>query len=213
MLTVVLQARNSLFVGLALLISVSTDTSFFSVNSWRVLTGYGALTVHALTSSALGGAMGVLSPSLGSTFTIGLTTLGASIFALPFYLFRSVLVGCIASLLAFSPHCRLQLGFPIEPALPLMSLVAIPLIAYALLFSAPITAHSLAHLSFTPQYFKLSYPTIATISAVLGILAFTHSPTWSDLFVAGFLYAGGQHDQSFSLILMAVPCRHVPQGH
>ncbi|KAF8074744.1 cation efflux protein [Lyophyllum atratum] len=169
----VTSARKSLFIGLALLISVSVDTHWFSANSWRVVTGYGALAIHALTSSALDSTMGVLSPSLGSTFTIALTTLGATMFALPFYLFRMLLP-----------------GFPTEPTLPLLSLAAIPVIAYALLFFAPMTAHSLAHLSFTPQYFKLSYPTIAAISAILGTLAFTQFPGWSDLLVAGFLYAG-----------------------
>ncbi|GLB43429.1 putative cation efflux family protein [Lyophyllum shimeji] len=166
-------ARKSLFIGLALLISISADTRLFSTNSWRIVTGYGALAMHALTSSALDSTVAVLSPSLGSTFTMALTTLGATISALPFYFFRMLLP-----------------GFPTEPTLPLLSLAAIPVIAYALLFFAPITGQTLAHLSFTPQYFKLSYPTIAVISAVLGALAFTQFPGWSDLFVASFLYAG-----------------------
>ncbi|KAG6916556.1 hypothetical protein DXG01_006382 [Tephrocybe rancida] len=149
------------------------DTHIFSTNSVHILTGYGALTIHALTSSALDSTLGILSPSLGSTFTIALATLGTSIFALPFYLFRLVL-----------------LGFPSEPVLPLMSLASIPVIAYALLFSAPITARSMAHLSYAPQYFKFSYPVISGIAAIFGVLAFTQSPSWSDLFVAGFLYSG-----------------------
>ncbi|KAG5352669.1 hypothetical protein C0989_001206 [Termitomyces sp. Mn162] len=149
------------------------DTRLFSTNSVHVLTGYGALTIHALSTSALDSTLGILSPSLGSTFTIALTTLGASVFALPFYLFRMVL-----------------LGFPTDPVLPLMSLASIPLIAYALLFFAPITSRSLAHLSYGPQYFKLSYPTIASIAAILGVLAFTQSPSWSDLSVAVCLYTG-----------------------
>ncbi|KNZ80134.1 Zinc transporter 7 [Termitomyces sp. J132] len=134
------------------------DTRLFSTNSVHVLTGYGALTIHALSTSALDSTLGILSPSLGSTFTIALTTLGASVFALPFYLFRMVL-----------------LGFPTDPVLPLMSLASIPLIAYALLFFAPITSRSLAHLS---------------IAAILGVLAFTQSPSWSDLSVAVCLYTG-----------------------
>ncbi|KAH0582606.1 hypothetical protein H2248_010534 [Termitomyces sp. 'cryptogamus'] len=166
-------ARKSLFIILALSISVLTDTRLFSTNSVHVLTGYGALTIHALSTSALDSTLGILSPSLGSTFTIALTTLGASVFALPFYLFRMVL-----------------LGFPTDPVLPLMSLASIPLIAYALLFFAPITSRSLAHLSYGPQYFKLSYPTIASIAAILGVLAFTQSPSWSDLSVAVCLYTG-----------------------
>ncbi|KAG5645716.1 hypothetical protein DXG03_005411 [Asterophora parasitica] len=165
--------RKSLLVGVAVSISIAADTNFFSANSWSAFTGYCALALHAAASSALDSTMGVLSPSLGATFTIAWTTVGASIFALPLYLFRSVM-----------------LGFPTEAALPLLSLAAIPVIAYALLFFAPITAKSLAHLSFTPQYFKMSYPTIVGLSAILGTLAFTQPPCWSDLFVAGFLYAG-----------------------
>ncbi|KAG6810865.1 hypothetical protein H0H92_010021 [Tricholoma furcatifolium] len=159
-------ARKSLFIILALLISISADTQLFSVNSVHVLTGYGALVIHTLTSSALDSTLGILSPSLGSTFTVALATLGASIFALPFYLFRLML-----------------LGFPTEPVLPLISLASIPVIAYAVLFFAPLTARSLAHLSYVPQYFKLSYPAIAVIAVIFGVLAFTQTPSWSDLFV------------------------------
>ncbi|KAG6844555.1 hypothetical protein H0H87_005975 [Tephrocybe sp. NHM501043] len=166
-------ARKCFFIVLALVFAILTDTHLFSTNSVHVLIGYGALTLHALTSSALESTLGILSPSLGSTFTIALATLGASIFALPFYVFRLVL-----------------LGFPIDPALSLMSLASIPVIAYALLFFAPITARSMAHLSYGPHYFKLSYPTIAGMAAILGVLAFTQTPSWSDLFVATFLYLG-----------------------
>jgi zinc transporter 5/7 len=71
-----------------------------------------------------------------------------------------------------------------------MSLALIPVIAYTLLFFIPITAQSLSHLSFTPQHFTLSYPTIAGISAILGSLAFSQFPTFSDIFVAVLLYIG-----------------------
>lgn len=89
---IIVQARKSTLITLALVISVLTETRLFSTNSLHTLTGYGALTIHAFSTSALDSTLGILSPSLGSTFTIALTTLGASIFALPFYLFRLVLV-------------------------------------------------------------------------------------------------------------------------
>lgn len=54
--------------------------------------GYGALLIHSLTSSALDQTIGILAPSLGSTFTIAASTLGACGFALPFYVFRTVVV-------------------------------------------------------------------------------------------------------------------------
>ncbi|KAG6868188.1 hypothetical protein C0993_006401 [Termitomyces sp. T159_Od127] len=71
-----------------------------------------------------------------------------------------------------------------------MSLASVPVIAYALLFFAPITDRSLAHLSYGPHYFKLSYPTIAGIAAILGVLAFTQPPSWGDLLVAVCLFSG-----------------------
>jgi len=39
-------------------------------------------------------------------------------------------------------------------------------------------------------HFTLSYPAAAVFSAVFGSLAFSQFPVWSDIFVAGFLYAG-----------------------
>jgi zinc transporter 5/7 len=71
-----------------------------------------------------------------------------------------------------------------------MSLATIPVIAFTVLFFTPITAQSLSHLSFTPQHFILSYPAIAVISALLGSLAFSQFPTFSDIFVAILLYIG-----------------------
>ncbi|KAF9460499.1 cation efflux family-domain-containing protein [Collybia nuda] len=165
--------RKAISIGLALLIALLSDTQFSSVNSWRFMSGYGAIALYALTSSALDHTMGVLSPSLGSTFTIALTTLGACIFALPFYMFRTVM-----------------LGFPTTPDLSLTSLALLPVIAYSLLFFSPITARSMSHLSFAQQYFSLSYPTILIASAVLGALAFSAFPGWSDLFVGTALYIG-----------------------
>ena len=71
-----------------------SDTQLSSVNAWRFLSSYGALGLYALSSSALHHTLGVLSPSLGLTFAIAASTLGASVFALPFYVFRMFLVSC-----------------------------------------------------------------------------------------------------------------------
>jgi len=160
-------------IGLAFVVSLLSDTQLSSVNAWRFLSSYGALGLYALSSSALQHTLGVLSPSLGFTFTIAASTLGASILALPFYVFRMFL------------H-----GFPVDSVLSLMSLTAIPVIAFTVLFFTPITTQSLSHLSFTPQHFMLSYPAIAVISALLGSLAFSQFPTFSDILVAVLLYIG-----------------------
>lgn len=77
---------------MAFVLSVLSDTQLSSVNAWQFLSSYGALGLYALSSGALQHTLGILSPSLGFTFTIAASTLGASIFALPFYAFRMFLV-------------------------------------------------------------------------------------------------------------------------
>ncbi|KAJ7918716.1 cation efflux protein [Mycena leptocephala] len=122
--------------------------------------------------------IGILAPSLGSTFTIAASALGASGFALPFYVFRTVV-----------------LDFPSTPAIPLLSLAPLPFLAFSLLFFSPITARSLSHLSFTPQHFMLSYPSTSIFAAILGPLAFSQFPTWTDAAVAILLYFGMQPEK------------------
>ncbi|KAJ7132071.1 cation efflux family-domain-containing protein [Mycena epipterygia] len=170
--------RKTLAVALAWALSIASDTQLSSANLWRFLPGYGALLAHSLTSSALDQTIGILAPSLGSTFTIAASALGASCFALPFYVFRTVV-------LDFSP----------TPALPLVSLAAIPFLAFSLLFFSPITARSLSHLSFTPQHFMLAYPSTSVFAAIFGSLAFSQFPTWTDAAVAILLYFGMQPEK------------------
>ncbi|KAJ6504837.1 cation efflux protein [Mycena vitilis] len=172
-------SRKTLAVALAWILSIASDTQLSSANVWRFLPGYGALLAHSLTSSALDQTTGILAPSLGSTFTIAASALGASGFALPFYAFRTVV-----------------LDFPSTPALPLVALAALPCLAFSLLFFSPITARSLSHLSFTPQYFMLSYPSTSLFAAILGALAFSQFPTWTDAAVAIFLYFGMQQEKT-----------------
>lgn len=86
------QNRKALAIVLAFAVSILSDTHFSTENIWRFLPGYGALVLHALCTSAYEHTLGVLSPSLGTSFTIAASTLGATIFALPFYLFRTVMV-------------------------------------------------------------------------------------------------------------------------
>ncbi|KAJ7026271.1 cation efflux family-domain-containing protein [Mycena alexandri] len=170
--------RKTLAVALAWLLSIASDTQLSSANLWRYLPGYGALLVHSLTSSALDQTISILAPSLGSTFTIAASVLGASCFALPFYMFRTVV-----------------LDFPSTPVLPLISLAALPFLAFSLLFFSPITARSLSHLSFTPQHFMLSYPSTSVFAAIFGTLAFSQFPTWTDAVVAILLYFGMQPEK------------------
>lgn len=87
-----LQPRKATITAAALLLSIGSDTTALTSNFWHFAPGYGALLLHAIVSIALEHTLSVLSPSLGTTFTTAASTLGATIFALPFYLFRSVVV-------------------------------------------------------------------------------------------------------------------------
>lgn len=71
-----------------------------------------------------------------------------------------------------------------------MSLAVIPFVAYTLLFFSPITAKSMTHITPIPYHFTVSFPITATFAAVLGPLAFSQFPAWSDVFLAGLLYMG-----------------------
>lgn len=81
---------NAIFC--ALVLGVVSDAAFSSTGIWSVLPGYIAIVGHGVTSTVLDHTYAVLSPGLGPTFTIAATNLGASLFALPFYIFRTVIV-------------------------------------------------------------------------------------------------------------------------
>ncbi|KAF5336143.1 hypothetical protein D9611_006190 [Ephemerocybe angulata] len=166
-------ARKSLAVLAAIAISILADTHFSPEHARKFIPGYGALLLHALSSLGADSTFSVLAPSLGSTFTIATTTLGACLFAFPFYIFRSIM-----------------LNFPPSPDLPFVSLVIIPFVACSLLLVTPVISHSFDYTNLSAQVFAVSFPTLAVLTGVLGALAFSHFPSWSDLAVAGLLYYG-----------------------
>ena len=86
------QTRKALAVVAAFAIAILSDTQLSLTNFWRYFFGYGVLFFYGLSSAALEHTLGVLSPALGTNFSLAATTLGASLFALPFYLFRSAVV-------------------------------------------------------------------------------------------------------------------------
>ncbi|KAF5355308.1 hypothetical protein D9758_005989 [Tetrapyrgos nigripes] len=166
-------SRKSLYILSAIALAFISDTQFSSNKLSAVLPGYVALGVHGVASVALDHTHGVLNPSLGPTVTIAASTLGASIFALPLYLLRSV-----------------YLGFPSAPVLPLISLACIPFVAYSLLAFSPLSARALKNASPIPKHFIVSFPLSFVSSATFGPLAFNQFPAWSDIFIGGLLYAG-----------------------
>ncbi|TFK74899.1 cation efflux protein [Pluteus cervinus] len=181
---------NSLFsfpkkagaVGLAFLASVLSEAQFSTGNIWRLLPGYGGLLVYALSSRAFDHTLSVLSPSLGLANTLAATTLGGAVFALPFYMFRTVLF-----------------QFPVVPILPLSSLVVIPVIAYSVLFFTPSVSSQPTRHSFTSQYFSFTFPVLTLSSPLIGLLVFSEYPTWMDFIVAGLLYLGTYPNSTDSL--------------
>ncbi|KAF9478292.1 cation efflux protein [Pholiota conissans] len=165
--------RKGLAVAAAISISMLSDTQLSGTNIWKYAPGYGALLLHALSSSALEHTLSVLSPSLGTTFSVAASILGATIATLPFYIFRTVM-----------------LNFPPTPILPLISLACLPVVAYSLLFLTPLTLQTAKQLSFKPQHFGFSYPLLVISSFALGTLAFRQVPSWTDILIASLLYVG-----------------------
>lgn len=165
--------QKSLAAAAALVLLVLTDTQLSAQGFRWFLPGYVALVIHALSSSALEHTQKLLIPSLGTTFTIAATTLGAAIFSLPFYIFRVTM-------------------FPTPPTAPLslISLSVIPVIACSLLYLSPIVSQSLQQVSPVPHHFSLSFPVTSLFAAILGPLAFARYPSLSDLTAAALLYFG-----------------------
>ena len=68
-------------------------------------------------------------------------------------------------------------------------------------------------MTLTSQHFGTSYPLLAVFSAVLGTLAFSKFPNWTDLFVAILLYIGMSLLHPFFNLTNKVIHRHVPREH
>ncbi|KAF9078123.1 cation efflux family-domain-containing protein [Rhodocollybia butyracea] len=162
---------NAILCAFAL--AMLSDAHFSAAGILPVLPGYLAVIGHGLTSTALDHTHGVLNPGLGTTFTIAATNLGASLFALPFYIFRTFL-----------------LGFPPSPVLSLFSLALIPFIAYSLLFLSQTTERSLKTASPIPRHLALSFPFSFGCAIIFGTLAFSQKPSWTDGGVGLLLYVG-----------------------
>lgn len=93
-----LQIPKALAMLAALILSFVSDVPSTPDTSWGVLPAYGALAFHSLSSSALEHTQGILIPSLGTRFTIAASIAGASLIALPLYVFKTVAVSTGRSL-------------------------------------------------------------------------------------------------------------------
>lgn len=186
----IIQPRKGFLIAVALLISISSDVAFQSADFWRSALGYGALFLHGMSSTGLEYTLSVLSPSLGITFTTAASIVGATTFALPLYLFRTLVVRYSNFASNSYQSFSLQLNFPPTPNVPFFPLASLPIIAYSLLFLTPLAVRSVKQQTLQPQDFGLSYPTLLIFSFVFGIILFQQSPSWIDPPIAGLLYFG-----------------------
>ncbi|KAH8832528.1 hypothetical protein DL96DRAFT_1582497 [Flagelloscypha sp. PMI_526] len=166
-------ARKTLFVVAAFSIAILSDSKFSAITFGRVAPGYVALAANILATNTLDHTLSSLSLSIGTAFTYAGVTVGAAVFALPFYLFKIYFV---------NSHS--------EPVVPLLSLAVLPFLAYTLLFFYPLTSKSLETLRYSPPHFQSSFPLAVATAIVLGNLAFSHHPRWLDIVLITLLYSG-----------------------
>ncbi len=87
-----LKPQKMFAVVSAAILSLLFDSQFSPSTAWRYIPGYGALFLHGLATLALDHTLGVVVPSLGQTFAMAATVFAASVVALPFYAFKSIVV-------------------------------------------------------------------------------------------------------------------------
>lgn len=91
-LTFVQPNKKTLAVAVAAGLSLLFDSQFSPTTVWRYIPGYGALVLHGLVTSALDHTLSLVAPSLGETFVMSAAIFVASIVALPFYAFKTMVV-------------------------------------------------------------------------------------------------------------------------
>jgi len=84
--------KKTLAVAIAASLSLYFDSQFSPTTAWRYIPGYGALVLHGFATSALDHTLSLVAPSLGETFVMSVAILVASIIALPFYAFKTIVV-------------------------------------------------------------------------------------------------------------------------
>ena len=79
----------------AFFISFLSDADFSFANARSVIPGYGVLILHGIASSGIDHTRGILAPALGGKVYMMASTIGATIVALPFYIFKSLMVSTL----------------------------------------------------------------------------------------------------------------------
>ena len=86
------KTRRTAAFALAVSVSFLSDMSFTLSNVRQAIPGYAVLAIYGLTTIGLRHTQGVLSPALGLKATSMVSILGATVIALPFYVFKSLVV-------------------------------------------------------------------------------------------------------------------------
>lgn len=76
------------------------------------------------------------------------------------------------------------------PAVPVFSLLSLPLLAYTLLFFSPKVTATVRATALPTRHFTISYASSFIPALILGPLAFSQFPSWTDLVVGCMLFYG-----------------------
>ncbi|KAL5536997.1 MSC2 [Sanghuangporus sanghuang] len=173
--------RKTAAVIAAFLLSFLSDMRFTLSNIKGVIPGYVVIVLYGLSTVSLEQIQGVLVPSLGLKAVSMACILGATVIALPFYVFKS--------LVYHSPD---------TPAPPLLSLAVLPVLSYCILYLVPDTRERVRAVSLPTKHFSMSYTSTAIAALILGPLAFSHMPSLTDCFVGALLFYGSAPDDKHS---------------
>ncbi|KAF8498709.1 cation efflux protein [Russula emetica] len=181
-------------IVLALLLSFASDTRYSLNDVLETLPGYLALLLHILSTGASEHLRSMLAPSVGAKYASVFNTVGAATFCLIVYVAREILT-----------------SVPSIPAVPLFSLLAIPLAAY----STQCGRNSVEASVFTaPQYNLLSSASALLATISFGFIWFSRLPTTSEILMGIlFLYGGYPKKLQVSDGLPHVPATQVARSH
>lgn len=181
-------------IVLALVLSFASDTRYSLNDVLETLPGYLALLLHILSTGASEHLRSMLAPSIGAKYVSVFNTVGAATFSLIVYVAREILT-----------------NVPSLPAVPLFSLLAIPLAAY----SAQCGRNSVeASVLSAPRYNLLSSASALLATISFGFIWFSRLPTTSEIFMGIlFLYGGYPIKLQVSDGLPHVPATQVARSH
>jgi zinc transporter 5/7 len=181
-------------IVLGVVISFASDTRY-SLNDVReTLPGYLALLLHILSTGALEHLRSMLAPSVGAKYVSVCCTVGAATFSLIVYVARDTFT-----------------NVPSLPAVPLLSLLAIPLAAYSTQCGRSSVEASVIT---TPHHNLLSSASALLATITFGFMWFSRLPTTLEALTAIlFLYGGYPKKLQVSDGLPQVPATQVARSH